>query len=862
MIPSPNVQDAGIPSIIAALRRRLIPISYRGLGQVILFLAITALVGCTGVVSSSDNLHSDGINQRLHIATTALPTGTVQADYVATLAATGGAAPYAWSLTSGSLPMGLALNPSTGILNGTPKQTATGVPLTFEVTDSSSPPLSQTANLQLTVAPTQLAIITRTLASGQMGSPYQATLAAAGGTPPYKWSLLSGNLPSGLSLNGSTGGIAGNPQVITGAPLAVEVTDASIPVSRQTANLMLTVAPARLLIETTSLPSGQVAAGYSVTLDATGGVPPYFWSTSSGSLPPGLTLNPASGTIAGTTTSSGAFSFTAKVQDAKLSAASASFSVSVSTAPTPMISGVSPNSGSINGGISVTISGNNFRPEAQVQFGNVPAASVQVINATQIQALTPAESAGAVNVTIQNPDGQSSSAPKAFAFVSPPAPTSSSVSVTADVVVDASQIVSQTGHDDLSAAKNIYASASSPESNGGLYPDWSLISSEFPMKRMRDINGLGDCALDNNGNLIGCTRLDNDLQNIQQFNLTPHVIVGQWAPSFIGGNPLQWGTAQWATYDALCYAIVNYVATQYGGSGFSEAFFEVENEMDTDTTPQDLWLTTTPTVPQGDPSRFTQFDTVYSHWAKAVTLVAQQNPSKKIRIGGPSTGFWTVYYGSGQLWHNQIIQKYAAEGIRLDVVTLHIYSGDASVLAKYAQSIRNTLIANGMGQAEIWVTEWGASSTADSSFGAINASNSGAAWAIYCLLQSLSGTVTGGSFLQVRDNYGTDVVGVNANMYEASWNHLENSIEYPKAVANAFSMVNLMTGTRKSVAVNPVKPDIYSLASSGSTSASVIVANYNYLFDWTGKNYSDQTKSGKRHSGIQESSVRWSGDGR
>src|SRR5208282_4252734 len=168
----------------------------------------------------------------------------------------------------------------------------------------------------------------------------------------------------------------------------------------------------------------------------------------------------------------------------------------------------------------------------------------------------------------------------------------------------------------------------------------------------------------------------------------------------------------------LSYAIVNYVANQYGGTGFSEAFFEVENEVDTTTIAQDLWLTTAASVPQGDPSRFTQFDTVYSHWAKAVTLVAQQNPSKKIRIGGPSTGFWTASYGSGQLWHNQIIKKYADEGIRLDVVSLHIYEGEANDLAKYAQGIRDTLIANGNAQAEIWVTEWGASDHGDNYFGA------------------------------------------------------------------------------------------------------------------------------------------------
>ncbi|HXM94757.1 MAG TPA: putative Ig domain-containing protein [Candidatus Dormibacteraeota bacterium] len=686
-----------------------------------------------------------------------------------------------------------------------------------------------------------LQITTAALPVGTVQSSYAATLTAAGGTTPYAWSLTSGALPAGLTLDNLTGTISGTPKrTVTSALLTFKLTDSSNPPLSQTANLALTVSPAALVITTTSLPNGQVGSAYGATLDATGGVAPYSWSTTSGNLPPGITLNPATGTIEGTATSSGTFAFTAKVQDARASSASSSFSVNVSAAPALTVSAISPNSGSTTGGTSVTISGNNFRPGVLVQFGSLPSPSVQVVNSTQIRALTPTGPSGTVSVKVQNFDGQSASASNAFTFVAPPAPSPTPPALSADVVVDASQAVSETGVDDLAAVKNIYSSASAPESNGGL-SDWDLISSEFAMKRMRNINGLGDCALDANGNLTGCSRLNNDLAHIKVRNLTPHVVVGQWAPLFIGGNPLQWGATQWAKYDALSYAIVNYVANQYGGTGFSEVLFEVENEMDTTTNAQDLWLTTISGVPQGDPSRFTQFDTVYSHWANAVNLVAHQNPNKKIRIAGPSTGFWTIYYGSGQLWHNQIIKKNATQGIRLDVASLHVYGGEANDLAKYAQSIRDTLIASGNLQAEIWVTEWGASSSGDRYFGGINASHQGAAWAIYFLLQALKGTVTGGSFLEVRDNRGSDTAGVNSNIYAASWNHVEKSVEYPKAIANAFSMVDRMIGTRKSVAVNPTKPDLYALASSSSSSASVIVANHSYLFDWTHKNFSDQT---------------------
>jgi len=505
--------------------------------------------------------------------------------------------------------------------------------------------------------------------------------------------------------------------------------------------------------------------------------------------------------------------------------------------PIPVVTSVSPTTVPV-GAFTLRLSGAGFAKGARVLFAG-EALQTAFSSATELVAIgtaTPSQ-VGNTRVLVENPQPGSASSTLA---VNVQVAALSSAPV-ADVVVDAGITVSETGQDDLAAAKNIYASASAPESDGGLYPDWDLISSEFVMKRMRDINGLGDCALDSDGNLTGCSRLNDDLQNIQFRNLTPHVVVGQWAPSSIGGNPLQWGTTQWAQYDALCYAIVNYVVNRYGGTGFSEALFEVENEIDTTTSPIDLWLTTTSSVPQGDPSRFTQFDTVYGHWAKAVSLVAQQTPQKTIKIAGPATGFWTVYFGSGQIWQDQIIQKYAAQGTRLDVVSLHQYGWDITNLAKYAQSIRKTLIASGKPQTEIWVTEWGASSAGDSYFGAINASHQGAAWAIAFLLQALKGTVTGGSFLEVRDNQGLDTAGVNADMYEASWNHVENSVEYPKAIANAFSMVGRMSGRRKSAAVIASQPNLYAFASSDASSASLIVANYNYLFDWAGQKFSDLT---------------------
>jgi len=72
-----------------------------------------------------------------------------------------------------------------------------------------------------------------------------------------------------------------------------------------------------LLITTPSLPASSVGSAYSRTLAATGGTLPYTWSVISGSLPAGLSLDPATGAITGTITASGTPTFTVQVTDSK-----------------------------------------------------------------------------------------------------------------------------------------------------------------------------------------------------------------------------------------------------------------------------------------------------------------------------------------------------------------------------------------------------------------------------------------------------------------------------------------------------------------------------------------------------------------
>jgi len=157
--------------------------------------------------------------------TSPLPNGTFNMGYSVPLVATGGVAPYSWTTISGNLPPGLSLSTS-GTISGT--ATATGN-YNFEVkaTDSDSPAGTATANLSITVnssagSPT---ILTTSLPNATVNTPYNTLLTANGGVTPYTWSVFSGSLPGGMSLNASSGLISGSPLAAGLSNLVVQVMD-------------------------------------------------------------------------------------------------------------------------------------------------------------------------------------------------------------------------------------------------------------------------------------------------------------------------------------------------------------------------------------------------------------------------------------------------------------------------------------------------------------------------------------------------------------------------------------------------------------------------------------------------------------
>jgi hypothetical protein len=265
----------------------------------------------------------------LVISTTALPNAQLTVPYSQTLSAAGGILPYTWGLASGGLPQGLTLNPTTGVISGTPAGTIGNITFTVQVSDSSLTPLTAQKTLTIGITLT-LSITTQSLPSGTKGVAYPSTqILASGGTTPYTWSIASGALPPGLALNSSSGAISGTPTAAGANIFTVTVTDAKgLTASSQ---LSITInAPAALSITTQSLPNGARGVAYPTTqLAATGGTTPYTWSISSGALPAGLVLNSSSGAIGGTPTATGASTFTVTVTDAAGLTASSQLSITI-----------------------------------------------------------------------------------------------------------------------------------------------------------------------------------------------------------------------------------------------------------------------------------------------------------------------------------------------------------------------------------------------------------------------------------------------------------------------------------------------------------------------------------------------------
>jgi type II secretory pathway pseudopilin PulG len=266
------------------------------------------------------------------ITTGSLPASTVNRPYPnTTMTRSGGTAPFGWS--ANGLPPGVTIDPATGVVSGT--ATATGT-FAATVTLNDSTGATDTRNYSVVINPGP-SITTTTLPDGEQSVAYNATVVGSSGTIPYSWSATG--LPGGLGIDAGTGVISGTPTVTGTFTASVTLTDNSGATANQ--SLSITLYPQLLINAPANLQPWTINRPYPVTTaTATGGTGNYSWSATG--LPPGMSIDPTTGAISGTPTTSSAFTVTVTVTDnaSPLVSKSRGYTLTINAAPS--ITYVSP----------------------------------------------------------------------------------------------------------------------------------------------------------------------------------------------------------------------------------------------------------------------------------------------------------------------------------------------------------------------------------------------------------------------------------------------------------------------------------------------------------------------------------------
>jgi hypothetical protein len=349
---------------------------------------------------------------QLTITTTVLPNANVGQSYTAYVFASGGTGQLTWSATG--LPPGLAISSnqytSVGAITGTP--TTNGF---YQVTLAVNAAYGS-ANKQLTLlvsgSSQPLTITTpNTLTAGTVGQSYSISLNASGGAPPYQWSATSG-LPAGLALTQS-GTLSGTPTVAGAFSIAVQVTDSAQ--SAAAATFSLTIKGSAITITTAgTLPAGTPGQNYSISLNASGGTPPYQWAAPAG-LPSGFALS-QTGTLSGTPTTSGTFNFAVQVTDSSQLTATANFSLTINSLPLTIATSAPLFTGTVGVAYSQTFSASGGKPPYTWTIASGDSGGLVLGASTGVLSGTP-QTAGNFNITVQAKDSAGIAASKAFTVV-------------------------------------------------------------------------------------------------------------------------------------------------------------------------------------------------------------------------------------------------------------------------------------------------------------------------------------------------------------------------------------------------------------------------------------------------------------
>lgn len=320
------------------------------------------------------------------------PNGTIGGAYSFTVPATGNPAPT-YAVSTGPLPTGLTLDPTTGVISGTPT-----TPGNWEFTIRATNIAGSAIHLySITIAATPPTIGAGTPGAATVGSAYTFTVPGTGAPAPT-YAVTTGTLPPGLTLDPTTGAISGTPTTPGSYPFTVTASNSG---GSAAADYTIDVASVPTIGAATP-GAGTVGSGYTFTVPGTGEPAPTY-AVTGGTLPPGLTLDPATGAISGTPTTPGSYPFTVTATNPGGSA-TADYTIEIASVPT--IGPAIPGGGTVGSGYTFTVPGTGEpAPSYAVTGGTLPP-GLSLDPATGVISGTPTTSGSyPFTVTATNPAG-------------------------------------------------------------------------------------------------------------------------------------------------------------------------------------------------------------------------------------------------------------------------------------------------------------------------------------------------------------------------------------------------------------------------------------------------------------------------
>jgi len=355
--------------------------------------------------------------------------------YNQTISVTGGTAPIAFSITAGALPQMLSLS-RTGQITGTAQDEMSTYNFTVTATDAAG--CSSNKAYALNLVPQMM--VGDAGAGGGAGGGQALNRAAATTTAVFsvslsdpskqpvtvKFATKDGTAIAGKNYQAASGTLTFPPgvttQTITVTVMGVSAGDDEdeffVDLSEAVGAIIedgegegdiVENDPANcpsIALSPTTLAAGRAGFSYNQTLTASGGAQIRKFDLDGGTLPPGITLNHATGTLTGTPMAAGIFTFSIAAIDANHCFGAQTYALTIGSAA-PAISDFNPTSA--RAGTSVTIKGINLTGATAVRFNGKPATSITVNSPNQITAtVPPSPSSGAITVT--TPNGTATSA--------------------------------------------------------------------------------------------------------------------------------------------------------------------------------------------------------------------------------------------------------------------------------------------------------------------------------------------------------------------------------------------------------------------------------------------------------------------